>query len=102
MREKRAMILTLFWAVLFFSSGSVQAEAESMPGCLELLQDRCQVCHYLTRVCQEVGEKSKRRWAATLKRMVKRRGATLSAQEHDFLLNCLVTPAPAIKEECGK
>jgi len=64
--------------------------------------NRCQSCHYLDRVCGQIGEKSKRRWAATLKRMVKRRGADLNKEEQEFLLDCLLTPAPDIKKECKK
>lgn len=96
------MRLSVFVAGLLFFMGSAYAETETKQGCLELLQDRCQKCHYLNRVCQEVGEKSRRRWAATLKRMVKRRGASLTAEEQDFLLDCLVAPAPDIGRECGK
>lgn len=96
------MRVAAFLVGLFFFTGSAFAETDPMSGCLELLQNRCQRCHSLSRVCQKVGEKSKRRWAATLKRMVKRRGADLSGAEQDFLLNCLAIPAPAIKEECGK
>ena len=90
-------------AVVFFCltvAGSVQAE--SIPGCAELMLNRCQACHYLDRVCSQIGEKSKRRWAATLKRMVTRRGADLSKEEQEFLLDCLLAPAPDIKKECKK
>jgi len=77
-------------------------QAESKAGCAELLLNRCQSCHYLDRVCAQVGEKSKRRWDATIKRMVKRRGADLNKEEQPFLLDCLVAPAPDIKKECRK
>lgn len=96
------MRLSVLCVLLFFFTAPVFAESVPPSACLELLQDRCQKCHYLSRVCLEVGQKSKRRWAATLKRMVKRRGATLSKEEHKFLLDCLVPPDPAIKQECGK
>lgn len=87
--------------VLLYLSGSPIAKAESMPGCAELLRNRCQSCHYLERVCSQVGKKSKRRWKATLKRMVKRRGAKLNKEEQPVLLDCLLTPTPDIKKECG-
>ncbi len=96
------MRIFILFVVLFSCSGPAWAETEASTGCLELLQDRCQKCHYLSRVCQELGEKSERRWDATLERMVKRRGATLSADEQISLRECLVKPDPAIKQECGK
>ncbi len=96
------MRLSILFVPLFFFTAPAFAESVPLSGCLELLQARCQKCHYLSRVCQKVGEKSERRWAATLKRMVKRRGATLSGEEQEFLRDCLVTPDPAIKQECGK
>lgn len=88
--------------VLVFLTGPAIAKAESMPGCAELLVNRCQSCHYLDRVCGQVGEKSKRRWKATLKRMVTRRGAVLNTKEQEFLLGCLLAPAPDIIKECRK
>ncbi|MEA3469757.1 MAG: hypothetical protein U9R57_16255 [Thermodesulfobacteriota bacterium] len=96
------MRLFVCLVVLFYFTGSACAQSESSPNCVELLQTRCQSCHYLNRVCQKLEEKSKRRWKATLKRMVKRRGATLSKAEQTFLLDCLSEPAPEVKKECGK
>ncbi len=78
------------------------AETESIPDCAELLRNRCQSCHYLERVCSQVGEKPNRRWKTILKRMVKVHGAEVSAEEQEFLLHCLSTPAPDIKKECEK
>jgi hypothetical protein len=89
-------------AVLLYFTGATAVNAGPMPDCAELLLNRCQSCHYLDRVCRQVGEKSKRRWKATLKRMVQRRGVALSTEEQEFLLGCLLAPAPDIKKECGK
>ena len=96
------MRLGIIVVVLVYFAGFSVANANSMPGCAELLQNRCQSCHSLDRVCRQVGEKSKQRWKATLKRMVKRRGALLNKEEEEFLLNCLLAPAPDIKKECKK
>ncbi len=68
--------------------------------CRELLVKRCQSCHYLERVCSKVGKKSERGWKATVKRMVKRRGAKLDASEQSTLVECLATPTPSVLEEC--
>lgn len=90
-------------ATVFLSlAGPTLVKAESMPECAELLRNRCQSCHYLGRVCGQVGEKSKRHWRATMKRMVERRGAELNKEEQVFLVDCLLTPAPDIVKECKK
>ena len=96
------MRLCLVVVIMIYSAGFAGAQTDAKPGCVELLQLRCQECHYLSRVCKEVGERSKRRWKATLKRMVKRRGAEVTKAEQQMLLDCLAAPAPDIKKECGK
>lgn len=88
--------------ILICSAGIAGAQTEAKPGCVELLQLRCQDCHYLERVCKQVGERSKRRWKATLKRMIVKRGAEVTDDEKDRLVDCLAAPAPDIKKECGK
>ncbi|HIP39334.1 MAG TPA: hypothetical protein EYG88_08160 [Desulfocapsa sulfexigens] len=97
------MRLVVFFAVYLFFTGAVFAsQGESAIGCAELLQKRCQSCHYLSRVCIKVGKYSKRRWKATLKRMVKRRGATLNKEELKLLTECLALPSSEVKKECEK
>jgi hypothetical protein len=92
----------LLLLILCFWGGSSFAESNTGSPCRELLLNRCQECHYLQRVCSKVGERSKRRWKATLKRMVKRRGAKLDRKEQMVLLECLATPDPTVLKECGK
>jgi hypothetical protein len=87
--------------LLCFWTGSVFAASESGNECRELLVAKCQECHYLERVCSKVGKKSERRWKATLKRMVKRRGAELRIDEQMLLVQCLSTPDQGILKECG-
>ena len=94
---------SVFVLVLFFCFiGSAAAKTAADNNCLELLQARCQKCHYLERVCKQVEERSKRRWKATLTRMVKRRGAEVTAREQKRLLDCLAAPDPGIVNECNK
>jgi len=88
--------------ILVCSAGIAGAQTEVKTNCLELLQANCQECHYLSRVCKEVGERSKRGWKSTLKRMIEKRGAEVTDADRSKLLGCLVTPAPDIKKECGK
>ena len=94
------MKISVFLLVVLLAARTVAAESDPQGACFQLLEERCQKCHYLERVCQELEKKSKRKWAATLKRMVKRRGATLGAEEHTILLECLSPPSPDMKKGC--
>ena len=91
----------VFVILLCFFAGPVFAASEPKSECRELLLNKCQGCHYLERVCNQMGKKSERRWKATLKRMVKRRGAELRMDEQISLVECLSTPDPGILKECG-
>lgn len=87
--------------VLLFGSFVVDGiGAETETDCGQLLELRCQSCHFLGRVCRQVGEKSKKRWLATLKRMVKRREAKVSEEEQKILVHCLGRSAPGILAAC--
>jgi hypothetical protein len=69
--------------------------------CSELLTNRCEVCHYFTRVCQKVQrKKGKSSWKRTVKNMVKQ-GAKLNKDEQKKLVTCLSKPTPEIMEFCG-
>ena len=93
---------TMVSVLFLLYAGTGMAEEVPKSACGDLFLTRCESCHYLERVCSQVGEKSKRRWKATLKRMVKRRGAELSGEEQEILLECLTAPDPAIVKECSK
>ncbi len=82
---------------------STLAAAQSLsppPDCAQLLTERCESCHYLTRVCQQLGKKSKRRWKRTLKNMA-RYGARVSPAEQRRLVDCLSRPAPKVVQLCA-
>jgi hypothetical protein len=102
MRKRKVVKSFVFTALLFFGIVPVFAASESGQECRELLVTKCQICHYLERVCSKVGKKSERRWKATLTRMVKRRGAELREEEQKSLLKCLVNADPGILKECDK
>jgi hypothetical protein len=96
------MRLCFVIVILICSAGIAGAQTDEKPKCLELLQSNCQECHYLDRVCKQVGERSKRGWKKTFKRMIKKRGAEITDGDKSMLLDCLAAPAPDIKKECGK
>jgi len=67
--------------------------------CATLLLTKCDSCHYLTRVCYRLGKKSKRGWKSTLKVMI-RRGAQLTMNEQNILLECLSSPEGEAQSTC--
>ena len=71
-------------------------------GCTALLTDRCEKCHYLTRVCDKVAEnKGKWSWKRTVKNMV-RQGAKLDETEQDKMVECLSEPAAEVRQLCSQ
>lgn len=56
--------------------------------CAELISNRCQGCHYKSRVCQALGKKSKWKWKRSVSNMV-RYGAKLSGAEQKIVIECL-------------
>jgi len=82
--------------VCTFSSTSIAEES-----CTELLTNRCEACHYNTRVCQKVKKKKgKGSWKRTIKNMV-RQGAKLNKSEQKQLVSCLGKRTPEILEFCN-
>ena len=69
---------------------------------MDLYLQRCDQCHYMDRVCKQVGKRSARGWKKNIERMVKVRGAEVTDAEKALLVECLATPAPDIKAECKK
>lgn len=87
--------LTLF-ANLLQAENVDHAEKNS---CETLLVEQCSTCHYLTRVCQKVGKKSKGDWRRSVKRMV-RKGAVLSKTEQKLLVECLHKEEEGVRKAC--
>ena len=76
--------------------------AQTADTCVTLLNDRCQQCHYLTRVCDKVADnKGKWSWKRTVSNMV-RQGAKLDETEQDRLVRCLSDPAPEVSKLCAQ
>ena len=67
--------------------------------CVTLLRERCEGCHYSTRVCQQLDKKSKRAWPRSLKRMVAY-GVKLTPAEQESILKCLQEPSTAVRDYC--
>lgn len=65
--------------------------------CVAKLMTHCTSCHYQNRICEKLGQKSKREWKTTIKRML-RYGLVLDETGQDSLLKCLVD----LKKDSGK
>jgi hypothetical protein len=76
------------------------AEDNRPADCVTLLRDRCEGCHYNTRVCQQLDKKSKRAWPRSLKRMIAY-GVKLTPAEQETILKCLQEPSATVRDYCN-
>ena len=93
------VVLMVALLVLCHSVLAQQGGVSEAMSCKTLLLSKCDSCHYLTRVCYRLGKKSKRGWKSTLKVMIKR-GAQLTMQEQEVLLECLSSPESEAQSTC--
>ena len=92
-------LFAIIAALLILLSYPLSGLAEE--SCTELLTNRCEACHYNTRVCQKVQKKKgKSSWKRTVKNMVKQ-GAKLDKAEQKKLVDCLSKPTPEVLEFCN-
>jgi hypothetical protein len=105
-RRRLTLLFILSGALLWLAAAPHNAAGQS---CAELLRDRCETCHYLTRVCEKVEKDLGRSswfggtagsWKRTIKNMV-RQGAKLDNGEETVLADCLSTPAPEVLDICN-
>ena len=94
-------VCTVVCSLMLFA-GPLQAETVDQPeenSCESLLVGKCSDCHYLTRVCQKLGKKSKGDWRRSIKRMV-RKGLVLSKAERKLLVECLHKEKEGARKAC--
>lgn len=105
-RRLPTLLFILSGALLWLAAAPHNAAGQN---CAELLRDRCETCHYLTRVCEKVERDLGRSswfgglggsWKRTIKNMV-RQGAKLNSEEEAVLADCLSTPAPEVLDICN-
>jgi|GEM_PF-3169969 hypothetical protein len=96
--------MKLFFVIVMVCcfAGFATAAKKVEPGCGKLLQASCQGCHNYQQICKQVGERSKRGWKKTVKRMVKNHDADITKDESNILVACLADPSPEIKKICRK
>lgn len=85
-----ALALTLI--VTLLAVRPVGAEA-----CADLVLTSCTSCHYQSRICEKLGQKSRREWKVTIKRML-RYGLVLDDAGQAGMLECLL----ALEKDSGK
>lgn len=95
----RLLFVTL---MVFGLAGTVNAAEKQPTACMDLYLKRCDKCHYMDRVCKQVGKRSARGWKKTIHRMVKVRGAEVTESEKAQLVECLSSPAPDVTTACKK
>jgi len=93
----RGKTIFVFAGLLVFASSSAGADE----ACANLITTRCEVCHYMTRICESLGKKSKSSWKRTVGNMVLY-GAQLNKDEQQELVDCLSGPSAAITDLCRK
>ncbi len=93
-KEARMSILVL-GAVLLLLSTAVPVRGEE--ACVKKILATCTTCHYQTRICNELGQKSRRGWEVTVDRML-RYGLKLTEQEKDRIIACLL----AMEDDSGR
>ncbi len=86
--------------LLLFVVPAVGAAAAEDEDCYQLLENHCQSCHMLGRVCKKLDKKSERAWKSTIVRMVKRRGAEVDAQQQAVIVKCLVSRDASLVQGC--
>ena len=94
----RSATLSFFFVIMvvFFSANAVAGDE-----CANLITSRCEVCHYMTRICESLDKKSKSSWKRTVGNMVSY-GAQLNKEEQLALVDCLSGPSANITALCKK
>lgn len=106
--------LRRYWPAILLMAAALMPAVTAFPAgaagesCTELLKNRCETCHYLTRVCLKVEQEqgssswfgSSGSWKRTVRNMV-RQGAKVSNAEEKILVDCLSTPVPEVLDLCG-
>lgn len=92
-RQKPIAILLLIQLCAVIPASPIRAVED----CPTLVINTCTSCHYPERICEKLGEKSRRAWQVTIKRML-RYGLALDEAGQEHVLECLL----ALEDERGK
>ena len=92
-------LIVLLLAILAIFYVPLATAGEHQPQCIDLLIGKCRQCHYLTRICQSLDQKSRWGWKRTIGNM-KEHGAEFDNRQEGRILSCLVDKAPDVVEFC--
>ena len=84
--KKKSVSISLALILGLTTPFSLMAEED----CTDLLEKNCTGCHYNTRICNKIGKKNKRKWNATVKRML-RYGLKIDKKTQKEIAGCLVS-----------
>lgn len=93
---KKLLILPL----LFLSASCAEAVPVPKDECAALMISQCQACHQTSRICQQLGKKSRWDWEKTINNMI-RHGAKLSETEKTLVIDCLFSAQPGADFVCN-
>ena len=83
------LLLMITFTPLLACSGTKEVgESPSVEVCGSIVDAKCVRCHYKTRICNALGEKSVSEWKRTIKFMMKQ-GAGLTEDEQKKVVTCL-------------
>ena len=97
-KDMRKGMVLLAGMILLAATVTAAAETkESMKeegfDCAKTLAQRCESCHYRTRICARIGRTSERKWLGIIRRMI-RHGAKLDDGQARNLARCLAALGP--------
>ena len=103
MKRRFGILCLVIFFVIWGGASALSKEkiAEDELACKTLLLKKCDDCHYMTRVCYDVGQKSTRKWKRIIKKMV-RRGMKITKNEEVTLLSCLGEKVEETKNICDE
>ncbi len=92
-----ALSLLLAAFILVFAAAPAPTQGRAS----DIVKRKCTRCHDLRRVCRALGAKDKRAWAGTVDRMIKKRGAPLTASDRVVVIRWLSRLKPEAKPICN-
>jgi len=93
------MIIFFILPFLFLTASCAETSSVSEELCAELMINQCVSCHHSSRICQQLGKKSRSGWEKSIDNMI-RLGARLSKEEKTMAIDCLFSAQPGAAFVC--
>ena len=85
MKQNTILLVVALGASVFLQALPARAGED----CVQKVEANCTSCHYQSRICEQLGKKSRRSWKVTIKRML-RYGLQLQGTSQEEMLECLL------------